>query len=162
MRIGSPVWMPIRTRTAPTGACWIASAAATACPGSTNAIENSSPSSCTSRVEPSMSVNRRVTLIPPSLRSDGVADERAAGAALCRVGIRMLEDVHRVPRPGLQLEPVAVAPVVDRDAQAVRAAVPEQRDCDSVVLPICEFILHDSSLMGCCQLRGRDVPAKCG
>src|SRR4051794_3315864 len=109
-----------------------------------------------------MSVNRRVTLIQASLRSQGLGDERAAGAALRRVGVRVLEDVQRVPRPGLELEPVAVAPVVDRDAQAVRAAVPVERDRDSVVFPICEFLLHDSSLMGCCQLRGRNLTAKWG
>jgi hypothetical protein len=40
--------------------------------------------------------------------------------------------------------------------------VPEERDRDSVVLPICEFLLHDSSFVGCCQLRGRDGAAKCG
>src|SRR5437763_7701551 len=109
-----------------------------------------------------MSVNRRVTLIQASLRSYGLGDERATGAALRGVGVRVLEDIHRVPRPGMELEPVAVAPVVDRDAQAVRAAVPVERDCDSVVLPICEFLLHDSSLMGCCQLRGRSPYGEMG
>src|SRR5437763_10599352 len=109
-----------------------------------------------------MSVNKRVTLIQASLRSYGLGDERATGAALRRVGVRVLEDIHRVPRSGLELEPVAVAPVVDRDAQPVRAAVPEKRDGDSVVFPICEFLVHDSSLMRCCQLRGRDVTAKRG
>src|SRR5258705_10044546 len=94
-----------------------------------------------------MSVNNRVTLIQASLCSDGVADERATEVALCRVGIRMLEHVHRVPRTGVELEPVATAGVVDRDAQAVRFAVPEERDCDSVVLPICQFLLHDNSLI---------------
>src|SRR3954454_4044137 len=61
------------------------------------------------------------------------------------VGERMLEDVQRVVRLGVQREPVARSAVVDGDAEPVVAAVPPEGYCDAVCLALCQFLVHGSS-----------------
>src|SRR3954469_23143460 len=167
--------MPIRTRSEFVCASWIARAAAIADVASRNAVENSSPwqsissppcsataartmrrcssrapgyrspSDCTRPVEPSMSVKRSVT--PMKRVYDGALRcNRLAAGDRSGVGVRMLEDIHRVLRAGAQLEPVAVLPIMDDDGELIGAAVPVQGDGDAVALTICKLLFHVRSL----------------
>ena len=107
--IGVPVWMPMRTRTGPSDR-WISSAAATASSARPKATKNASPCvststpscrpktarsslrwpasrsaypsprSCRSRVEPSMSVNRKVTVPDGRSRVIGPREGRPGGS----------------------------------------------------------------------------------
>src|SRR3954452_23055319 len=167
--------MPIRTRSEFVCASWIARAAATAEVASRKAVENSSPwqsissppcsataartmrrcssrapgyrspSDCTRAVEPSMSVKRRVTPME-RVYDDALRCNRLAVGDRGGVRVRMLEDIHRVLRARRQLEPVAILPIMDDDAELIGAAVPVERDGDAVALAICQFLFHVRSL----------------
>src|SRR3954470_11926637 len=167
--------MAIRTRGEFVCASWIARAAATAEVASRKAVENSSPwqsissppcsataartmrrcssrapgyrspSDCTRPVEPSMSVKRRVTPME-RVYDDALRCNRLAVGARGGVRVRMLENIHRVLRSRRQLEPVAVLPIVDDDAELIGPAVPVERDGDAVALAICQFLFHAASL----------------
>src|SRR5436305_8722933 len=92
-----------------------------------------------------MSVNSSVTVTRPLYDDRLRVDRLGSGGRSC-VRIRVLEDVHRARGLRPELEPVAAAPVVDDDAEAVGVAVPEERDGDAVVFPMCEFSFHIPTL----------------
>jgi hypothetical protein len=72
--------------------------------------------------------------------------EREVSDVAARVGIRMVEGVHRVGGLHIDSERVAAALVLDGDEDTVRPRVPEQRHLDAVVAPAIQLAGPD---LGC-------------